>query len=269
VNPLQRANAGGDGDAFVAKLNPTGSALVYSTYLGGGGQDAGLGIAVDTSGNAYMTGSTSSTDFPTVHPLQPAIGSTANAFVAKLNPAGSALVYSTYLGGSSSDGGQGIAVDTSGNAYVTGTAVSTDFPTVNPLQPASGGGGADAFVAKLNPAGSALVYSTYLGGSSIDKGTAIAVDASGNAYITGSTFSTDFPTVSPLQPAAGGDGDAYVSKLNPTGSALVYSTYLGASEGDQGFGIAVDAPRQRLRDRIHHLKRLSHSGSIADLRRQR
>ena len=242
VNPLQRANAGGDGDAFVAKLNPTGSALVYSTYLGGGGQDAGLGIAVDTSGNAYMTGSTSSTDFPTVHPLQPAIGGTANAFVAKLNPAGSALVYSTYLGGSSSDGGQGIAVDTSGNAYVTGTAVSTDFPTVNPLQPASGGGGADAFVAKLNPAGSALVYSTYLGGSSIDKGTAIAVDASGNAYVTGSTFSTDFPTVSPLQPAAGGDGDAYVSKLNPTGSALVYSTYLGGSEGDQGFGIAVDAP---------------------------
>src|ERR1017187_6500325 len=153
------------------------------------------------------------------------------------------LIYSTYLGGSGTDQGYGIAVDNSGSAYVAGYTTSTDFPTMNPLQPAKAGGDTDAFVAKLSPEGSALIYSTYLGGSRNDYGWGIAVDSLGNAYITGNTTSTDFPTMNPLQPAeadGGGDGDAFVAKLNPTGSALVYSTYLGGGGNYTGSGIAVD-----------------------------
>jgi hypothetical protein len=242
MNPLQPAY-GGNGDAFVAKLNPTGSALVYSTYLGGSGGDYGSGIAVDGSGNAYVTGGTTSTNFPTMNPLQPVCGGDYDAFVAKLNSTGSALVYSTYLGGSGEDYGSGIAVDSSGNAYVTGGTGSVNFPMMNPLQPAEADGGlyGDAFVAKLNPTGSALVYSTYLGGNGFDSGIGIALDSSGNAYVTGQTGSTNFPTRNPLQSAyGGGDYDAFVAKLNPTGSALVYSTYLGGSGGEYGSGIAVD-----------------------------
>ncbi len=239
VNPIQAAN-GGIRDAFVAKLNASGSALVYSTYLGGSGLDLALGIAVDASGNAYVTGGTLSTNFPTLSPIQVANGGGMDAFVAKVNAAGSALLYSTYLGGSSGDEGYGITVDASGNAYVTGVAQSANFPTANPLQAALSGF-ADAFVAKLNAAGSALVYSTYLGGSGGETGAGIAVDASGNAYIAGGTSSTNFPTVNPIQAAMAGGGDAFVAKLNPAGSALVYSTYLGGSGQDQGSGIAVDA----------------------------
>jgi len=240
VSPLQ-GTSGGGWDAFVAKLNATGSALVYSTYLGGNGVDRASGIAVDSSGNAYVTGYTESTNFPTASPLQATYGGGHDIFVAKLNPAGSALVYSTYLGGYYTDWGYGIAVDSSGNAYVTGYT-SGNFPTASPLQASHGGGGSDAFVAKLNAAGSALVYSTYLGGSGDDRGVGIAVDSSGNAYVTGSTTSTNFPTASPLQAAnGGGTYDAFVAKLNAAGSALVYSTYLGGSGRDEAAGIAVDA----------------------------
>ncbi len=243
ASPLQAVFGGGLSDGFVAKLNPTGSALVYSTYLGGSGDDSGYGIAVDSTGNAYVTGETDSTNFPTSRPLQASSGGGSDAFVAKLNSGGSALVYSTYLGGSSQDFGQGIAVDSAGNAYVSGVTNSTDFPTASPLQAVFGGGVdyGDAFVAKLNPTGSALVYSTYLGGSSDDEGHGIAVDSAGNAYVSGGTFSTDFPTASPLQASFGGDEDAFVAKLNPTGSALVYCTYLGGSGGEFGLGIAVDS----------------------------
>ncbi len=239
MNPLQ-PTYGGDSDAFVSEINPTGSALLYSTYLGGSGGDYGHGIAVDGSGNAYVTGATTSTDFPTKNPLQPSNGGSVDAFVSQLNPAGSALVYSTYLGGSDSDDGSSIAVDGSGNAYVTGVTSSTNFPTMNPLQPANGGG-QDAFVSKINPEGSAFVYSTYLGGSGQEEGEGIAVDSSGNAYVTGNTTSTNFPTMNPLQPANGGGQDAFISKLNPAGSALLYSTYLGGSGYDWGFGIAADS----------------------------
>jgi len=239
VNPLQ-ATFGGGTDAFVAKLNPAGSALVYSTYLGGSAGEEADSIAVDASGNAYIGGWTSSSDFPTVKPLQATFGGgPLDFFVAKLNAAGSALVYSTYLGGSSGGGAPSIAVDASGNAYISGRTDGSDLLTANPLQATFGGGG-DAFVAKLNPTGSALVYWTYLGGSGQDAGSGLAVDASGNAYITGLTFSSDFPTANPLQATLGGSSDAFVAKLNPAGSALVYSTYLGGSGQEFGQGIAVD-----------------------------
>jgi Bacterial Ig-like domain (group 3)/Beta-propeller repeat len=239
-NPLQPASGGG-GDAFVAKINPTGSALVYSTYLGGSDNDDGIGIVVDSARNAYVTGDTFSTNFPTKNPLQAASGSGLDAFVSKINPTGSTLVYSTYLGGSGLDQGDGIAVDSAGNAYVVGTTGSTDFPTKNPLQGANAGGEWDAFVAKINPAGSALVYSTYLGGSGLDGGVSIAVDSAGSAYVAGNTFSTNFPTMNPLQSAYGGGGDIFVAKLNPTGSTLLYSTYLGGSRNDRGGIIALDS----------------------------
>ncbi|MGZ8095762.1 MAG: DUF7948 domain-containing protein, partial [Methylosarcina sp.] len=242
-------------DAFITKLNPKG-AVVYSTYFGGTGNEGGNSIAVDPSGNAYVTGNTTSTDFPTKKPLQATLKGTSNAFVAKLNPVGS-LVYSTYLGGSTSESGNAITVDRSGNAYVTGQTSSTDFPTVHALQNALIGT-SDAFIAKLNPVGSALVYATYLGGNGSDdiysgdrdSGAGIAVDNFGSAYITGVTNSTDFPTMKPLQPDYGGTSgapsnylpyeDAFVVKLNPAGSALVYSTYLGGDSGDEGRSIAVD-----------------------------
>ncbi len=237
-NPIQPSNASSF-DAFVAKINPSGQELIYSTYLGGGGDDYARGIAVDGSGNAYVTGYTASANFPTKNPLQASKGASDDAFVAKINPAGSALIYSTYLGGSGSDYGEDIAVDSSGNAYITGYTGPGSFPTKNPIQ-GSNAGLWDAFVSKINPAGSALVYSTYLGGSGFDYGQGIAVDSSGNAYITGSTYSTNFPTKNPLQASNKGGMDAFVSKINPAGSALVYSTYLGGSFNDYAEGIAVD-----------------------------
>ncbi len=251
VGAAQGTNHGGvfgSLDAFVSKLNAAGTALVYSTYLGGSGDDYGNGIAVDQSGNAYVTGQTTSTDFPTTaNAYQTANHGNNDAFVSKLNAAGNALAYSTYLGGAYDDFGNGIAVDQSGNAYVTGYAASTDFPTTaGSLQPALNGYYNNAFVVKINTAaaGSAsLVYGTYLGGTgaSGDAGQAIAIDAAGDAYVTGYTTSGDFPTRNALQSAFGGTYDAFLSKVNPSGSALVYSTYLGGSGDDEGEGIAVDA----------------------------
>jgi len=239
-NPFDNTLGGGI-DAFVTKLNPVGDGLVYSTYLGGSSSDYGWGIAVDGAGNAYVTGETGSIDFPTQNPWQPANAGGWDAFVAVLNPTGSGLVYSTYLGGSGYDGGNRIAVDGSGRAYVTGVTNSIDdFPTQNALQQNYGGGWTDAFVAVLNPTGSGLVYSTYLGGSDWDYGWGIAVDGAGNAYVTGETDSIDFPTQNPWQPANAGGWDAFVAVLNPTGSNLVYSTYLGGSDGEGGNRIAVD-----------------------------
>jgi hypothetical protein len=240
ANALQGSN-GGDYDAFVAKVNAAGSALVYSTYAGGGSYDTGRDLAVDTAGNAYVTGDTTSIDFPTANPLQVANAGGLDVFVAKVDASGSGLVYSTYLGGSGHDAGNHIAVDVSGNAYLTGYTISTNFPTVNPIQDANHGGVSDSFVAKLNTTGSALVYSTYLGGMGWDIAWGIAVDSSGSAYVTGFTQSPDFPTSNPLQPTLNGYTDAFVAKLNPEGSAFVYCTYLGGLSDDWGGGIAVDA----------------------------
>jgi hypothetical protein len=243
ANPLQ-PNFGGYADAFVARVRADGSALVYSTYLGGSSLDKGFGIAVDpATGDALVTGFTHSMNFPTANPLQPTNhGTVGNAFVARLSADGSALVYSTYLGGSGWDEAYGIAVDpATGDALVTGYTNSTDFPTANPLQPNFGGGGGDAFVARLRADGSALVYSTYLGGSGGDLANGIAVDpTTGDALVTGQTNSTNFPTANPFQPTIQGFPDAFVARLRADGSALVFSTYLGGSLGNVGYGIAVD-----------------------------
>jgi hypothetical protein len=231
-------------DVFVTKLNAAGTSLLYSTYLGGSGVDDGRGIAVDAAGQAYVTGATASTNFPTVTPFQSTLGGTQDAFVTKLNAAGTSLLYSTYLGGSNTENnladGAGIAVDIAGQAYVTGTTLSTDFPTANPFQ-ATLGGTQDAFVTKLSAAGTSLLYSTYLGGNSTERGHGIAVDAAGQAYVTGETSSTNFPTVTPFQATLGTVPDAFVTKLSAAGTSLLYSIYLGGNNLDQGWGIAVDA----------------------------
>ena len=235
----------GSSDAFVTKLNPTGSALVYSTYLGGSGSEEGTGIVVDADGNAYVTGTTLSTNFPTTAGAFDTIfGGLTDVFVTKLNPTGSGLVYSTYLGGSRSDRGRGIALDAAGNTFITGDTSSTNFPTTVAAVDTTLGGISDAFVTKLDPIGSALLYSTYLGGSGFDEGKAIAVDVAGNTYVTGDTSSSDFPTTAGAFDMTfnGGSADAFVAKLNPTGSTpLIYSAYLGGSDNDRVFGIAVDA----------------------------
>jgi len=244
VNPIQ-GSLEGSSNAIVAKFNPEGSALVYSTYLGGNGSDGVKGIAIDGSGDAIVAGATNSFDFPTVNPFQATKKTSIydpTAFVAKLNASGSALVYSTYLGGSALDVANAIAADASGNAYVTGVTESYDFPTQNPLGPNQGGGNR-AFITKLNPTGSALVYSTQFGGSNGYIGTGIAVDSSGNLYVTGIAASPGLPIVNAIQPNLGAPDaqNAFLAKVNPEGSALVYSTYLGGSGSDQPNGVAVDS----------------------------
>ena len=223
VNALY-PNLWGDSDAFIFKLSADGSQAVYSTYLGGSNHDDGHGIAVDSSGNAYVTGYTQSSDFPTVNALYPNLWG-SDAFIFKLSSDGSQAVYSTYLGGHEEDHGYGIAVDSSGNAYVTGCTHSSDFPTTwNALYPTHGGGWYDAFIFKLSADGSQALYSTYLGGNDPDyvgegrpyseMGFGIAVDSSGNAYVTGNTQSSDFPTLNALYPNLWGDSDAFIFKLS-------------------------------------------------------
>ena len=241
------------GGAYLSKVEASG--LVWTVRIGGSPSekcrcylDSATAIATDASGNVYVVGSTSSPDFPTVNAIQAHLGGDWDAFLTKLNPEGK-ILYSTYLGGADADFATGVAVDPAGNVYVTGSTVSTDFPTAAPLQPVLRGK-RDAFVLKVNPAGR-LVYSTYLGGTGdADSGRGIAADSSGNVYLTGGTDSLDFPVASPLQSAAGGGtcgvatfrnpcADAFVAKLNMVGE-LVYSTYLGGGGGDYGRAIAID-----------------------------
>jgi hypothetical protein len=215
------SNPSGVSSVFVAKVNTTGSALIYATLIPGA--IFGSDIGIDASGNAYVTGHTNVDFLATVNAAQPTRGGDFDAFITKLDPTGSSILYSTYFGGSSFDTGEGIAVSASGDAYITGTTSSNNFPTANPIQPTRGGPGvSDAFVTKFNPSGS-VVYSTYLGGSNSERGSGIAVDTEGNAYATG------------------GNGDAYVTKINAAGSAFVYSTSLGGNNEDHGFDVAVDS----------------------------
>ncbi len=240
LSAIQPVYGGGYYDAFITKIDTVGFAIAYSTFLGGSGADGAAGVAVDNTGAAYITGYTQSTDFPTQNPIQGTFGGTDDAFVTKINPAGAAITYSTYLGGGNSDWAAGIAVDNTGAAYVAGQTRSIDFPTLNPIQGAFGGGYDDGFVTKINPAGSAVSYSTYLGAGDSDWAAAIAVDNTGAAYVTGITSSADFPTVNAIQAVIGGYYDAFVIKIEPAGSAIDFSSYLGGRRDDEGHAIAVD-----------------------------
>jgi glucose/arabinose dehydrogenase len=237
VNPLQ-PRWGGVWDAWAAKLTPAGDGLVFSTYLGGSYLDAGLDIKVDRSGFVYVAGFTISSDFPTRNAFQETRAGDVDAYVVKLSPDGSAFVYSTYLGGGNADRAIGIDVDRFGNAYVVGDTLSVDFPAVHPILEFNGF--ADAVLAKLDAAGG-VVFTTFLGGAVADQGLAVAVDPSGNAHITGMTFSDPFPLVRPLQQRIGGDVDAFVASVDASGAQFTFSSYLGGSGGDRGLAIAADA----------------------------
>jgi hypothetical protein len=233
---------GGGGDAFVTKLNSTGTALVYSTFLGGSSFDVGSEIAIDSAGNAYVTGVTGP-GFPvTPGAFQTLSNGGTDAFVTKLNATGTVAVYSTFLGGSGSDTGNGIAVNAAGNAYVTGLSDSSNFPITPDVFQSVKGAGFDAFVTALNAAGNDLVYSTYLGGDDLDAGHNIAVDTAGNASVVGLTASTDFPTTADaIQSAYGGNTDAFITRVNASGTGLVFSTYFGGSSSEAGLSVALDA----------------------------
>jgi len=263
LNPYQQYQGlldSGFLDVFVSKFSRTGDALIYSTYLGGLRNDVSSDIAVDAGGAAYLTGWTTSTDFPTQNPYQTASDlptqnykqsnpdtADIHVFVTKLASSGNVLMYSTYLGGGESESGNAIAVDASGSAIVTGVTSSFDFPTQNAFQ--TDQGGVDGFVTKFSPSGDAVLFSTYLGGGLADQANDVALDASGDAYLTGWTYSTDFPTQNPYQASLGElilvpgsvGPDVFVTKLGSSGDALIYSTYIGGGHDDRGAAIAVDA----------------------------
>ena len=234
-----------DSEAFVFRLDAAGSALAYSTYIGGNDNDIGNGIAVDGAGNAYIAGETRSVNFQTLGARQPATGGSSDAFLTKLTPAG-ALAFATYHGGTGQDYATAIAVDSGGRAHLTGYTASSNFPVTPGAFRTNLSGPqfsfpVDAFVTRFNASGDSLGYSTYLGGGSTDYGTAIALDPAGATYVAGRTEANDFPTVGPAQAANSGGYDAFITKLNATGSALEYSTYIGGEGFDEARGVAVDS----------------------------
>lgn len=231
---------GGNIDCFVLKLNSTATELLYSTYLGGSATERGQDIAVDSDGYAYVTGHTESSGFPTLNAYDSTHNGATDVFVTKLNPTGSTLNYSTFVGDTIEDYAYGIDVDSSGFAYVTGFTTSYNFPHVNAYQSTKAGGGSDCFAFKLTPAGDSLVYSTYIGGSNNERGTRIRVDSEGSAYIVGYTESSNFPTVNAYDNTHGGSYDAFALKLNPAGDSLNYSTYIGGSDLDYGMSLTID-----------------------------
>jgi hypothetical protein len=305
ANPLQAVHGGGAEDAFVLKLNATGSGLVYSTYLGGNGVgwgEAGFGIAVDAAQNAYVTGASNSPNFPLVNAAQPANAGLTDAFLTRLNAAGTGIVYSTFLGGLDEESGHAVAVDRAGNAYITGYTRSNGLafpagvlqtvrngptdaivakygPAGNRIYTTYVGGGGDelsfglavdatgnayiagrtggtfyitpgwfnqtcldpaAFVAKLNPSATGLVYAGCLDAPGKDAGLGLALDRAENVYVTGFTMSPKFPVVDAFQPALRGTHDAFISKINASGTVLVYSSFLGGTGTESGLGVAVD-----------------------------
>jgi len=245
-NAFQPRFGGGNNDAFVTKMNATGTDVVYSTFLGGGTilnttDDWGQDIAVDATGAATVMGYTYSQDFPVTPGAYDTQSDGLDLFVTRFSPDGKTLQYSTFLGGSGHEESYGLALDANRNAYVTGFTLSYDFPTTPGAYKRQMQTGWEVFVTKLNVSGSALVYSTYLGSDSAsDLAWDLAVDSAGNAYVTGDTNGSDFPVLNAPQPNNGGGEDAFVTEVNATGSALVYSTYLGGNTGERGYGIAVD-----------------------------
>ncbi len=245
VSAVQSSNAGAK-DAFILKLTSTGTNLAYSTYLGGSQDDAGVGLALNGT-EAYVTGYTKSADFHlSASPYDNSLGGTQDGFIAELNSSGSSLSFSTFFGGSGIEAGSGIAVGPAGDIFICGYTKSTDFPVAGAIQNTlSGGSGyGDAFITRLNSSASSLVYSTYLGGIGDDIGSRIRIDDSLNAYLAGSTYSPDFPTAAAYQPAKAGGFDAYLCKLPPDGSSLIFSTFLGGNVDDFGTDVAVDSFHQ-------------------------
>ena len=241
-NAFQPAFGGGTNDAFVMKVSATGLSILYSSYLGGSDEDSAHGIAVDALHNIYVTGLTYSVDLPLAGGLQ-ASGGAGDAFVSKISFTGS-LMFSTYLGGTGLDQGNGIAVDSVGDTYVTGGTDSTGLSTSGVLQTTMAGQG-DAFIAKYSTSlpAPALVYFTYLGGSKADSGAGIAVDSSGNAYVAGSTVSTDFATTTDAfqRTYGGGNADAFITKVDAAGATILYSSFLGGTNTESGNAIAIDS----------------------------
>jgi Beta-propeller repeat/FG-GAP-like repeat len=250
---FQPTFGGGDSDGFVTKLNTTGTALVWSSFLGGTSTDQVSGVALDITDDVYVTGQTASSGgFPiTSGAFQSAYGGgTEDAFVTEVNNLGAGLIYSTYLGGSGTDTGSGLALDSTGDAYVVGSTASTNFPVTSGSFQTANAGVSDAFITKVLNGGASLVYSTYLGGGGNDYGVAIVLNSLGYAFVTGNTLSTNFPvTAGAFQPQCGSDGmcndekftDAFITGLNPRGTSLSYSTYLGGDNTDQGLAITLDA----------------------------
>ena len=236
---FQRSYGGGEFDGFFAKLNAAGSQLVYATYLGGVGNDTAYAVALDPATNVYLTGQTQSSNFPLLQALQTTYSEGA-AFVVKLN-ASSQVLYSTYLGGTGSSTGTGIAADAAGNAYVAGYTIAPDFPVTSSAYQPSNHGSYDTFVAKLSADGSAILSATYFGGSGSESTSGIALDSSGDVFVTGSTNSIDLPLQAPLQASYSGGGDAFVAEFNNQLSSLYFSTYYGGVESETGAGIAVDS----------------------------
>ena len=245
---------GGEDDAFVAKLRADGTGLVYCGFIGGTGRDPGYAIAVDNGGNAYITGSTYSTDgsFPVTGGLDPTHNGGNDAFVAKVRADGTSLVYCGFIGGKAPDYGFGIAVDSGGNAYVAGSTDSADgsFPVIGGLDSTHNGGTRDAFVAKVRADGTSLIYCGFIGGTGYDQGNGIAVDSSGSAYVTGSTDSSaggagalGFPVTIGPDLTQNGSNDAFVAKVRADGTGLVYCGFIGGTGIDGGQGVAVDSDR--------------------------
>ena len=235
-----QSSLAGERDVVISKFSSSGSTLLYSTYLGGGSDDRGEGVAVDSNHCSYLTGGTYSLDFPTRSPYQAGNEGGWDAFIAKLSSSGSSLLYSTYFGGAAVDYAFGMTLDSSHHAYISGYTGSFNFPTYNSYQSIYGGG-LDGFVAKFSSSGSYLYYSTYLGGNREDDIYDITLDSDNCAYVTGDTYSFDFPTSNPYQANYAGEQDVMVSKFSFSGSTLLYSTYLGGNYWDCGYGIAVDS----------------------------
>jgi hypothetical protein len=233
----------GDGymDAFVTKLDPIGSALLFSTYLGGrAAREYCYGFDTDDNGNVYVSGMTESNDYPTLNAFQKTHRGDWDGYVTKLNTHGTHIEYSTFLGGSGHDSANSVAVDKFGQAYVAGSTISANFPTLNAYQPKFGGGNHDAFMVKLHPTGSTAIYSTYIGGPNGDFSYGSGVDELGNGYISGETESPSFPTYNAYDGSYNGGWDAFVAKYNDTGTALLFSTFLGGSARDQAYEVGID-----------------------------